>query len=63
MAVESTPSSTEVLRYWLRLGFVNLGGPAGRLAIKHRDLVDDRKWISEERFLRALNYRCGRSGA
>jgi len=55
MAVESTPSSTEALRYWLRLGFVNLGGPAGQIAIMHRDLVDDSKWISEKRFLRALN--------
>jgi chromate transporter len=42
--------------YWVRLGFVSFGGPAGQIAIMHRDLVDNRRWISEERFLHALNY-------
>jgi chromate transporter len=43
-------------RYWIRLGFVNFGGPAGQIAMMHGDLVDERRWISEERFLHALNY-------
>lgn len=47
---------TEAFRYWLRLGFVNFGGPAGQIAMMHRDLVEQRRWISEERFLHALNY-------
>lgn len=47
---------TEAFRYWLRLGFVNFGGPAGQIAMMHRDIVERRKWISEERFLHALNF-------
>lgn len=43
-------------RYWVKLGFVNFGGPAGQIAIMHRDLVERRHWISENRFLHALNF-------
>ena len=50
------PTPREAFRYWLRLGFISFGGPAGQIAIMHRDLVDDRRWISERRFLHALNY-------
>ena len=50
------PTRAEAFRYWLRLGFVSFGGPAGQIAIMHRELVDDRRWISESRFLHALNY-------
>ncbi|MGH9398949.1 MAG: chromate efflux transporter, partial [Thermoanaerobaculia bacterium] len=46
----------QALRYWARLGFVNFGGPAGQIAMMHRDLVERRRWICEERFLRALNF-------
>jgi chromate transporter len=46
----------EAFRYWLTLGFINFGGPAGQIALMHRDLVERRGWISEERFLHALNY-------
>jgi hypothetical protein len=46
----------EALRYWLRLGCISFGGPAGQIAIMHRELVDERRWISERRFLHALNY-------
>ncbi len=42
--------------YWLRLGFISFGGPAGQIAIMHRELVEERHWISEARFLHALNY-------
>jgi chromate transporter len=44
------------LRYWARLGFINFGGPAGQIALMHRDLVEERRWISEGRFLHALNF-------
>ncbi|MBL0140526.1 MAG: chromate efflux transporter [Betaproteobacteria bacterium] len=44
------------LRFWLKLGFVSFGGPAGQIAIMHRELVETRRWISERRFLHALNY-------
>lgn len=51
-----TPSFTEALRYWLRLGFISFGGPAGQIAIMHQELVEKRKWISEDHFLHALNF-------
>ncbi|MFI3215617.1 MAG: chromate transporter, partial [Methylococcales bacterium] len=42
--------------FWLKLGFVSFGGPAGQIAIMHHELVEKRRWISENRFLHALNY-------
>ena len=42
--------------YWLKLGFISFGGPAGQIAIMHQDLVENKRWISERRFLHALNY-------
>ncbi len=51
-----TVSFTEALRFWLRLGFISFGGPAGQIAIMHRELVEQKRWISEARFLHALNY-------
>ena len=50
------PTAFEAFRYWLRLGFISFGGPAGQIAIMHRELVDEKRWISERRFLHALNY-------
>jgi len=50
------PSFGEALVYWLRLGCISFGGPAGQIAIMHQDLVERRRWISERRFLHALNY-------
>lgn len=50
------PAFGEALRFWLKLGFVSFGGPAGQIAIMHRELVERRRWISERRFLHALNY-------
>lgn len=50
------PSFKEALWYWLRLGLISFGGPAGQIAIMHHDLVDKKRWITEERFLHALNY-------
>jgi chromate transporter len=44
------------LKFWLKLGFISFGGPAGQIAIMHAELVDRRRWISEHRFLHALNY-------
>ena len=46
----------EAFRYWVRLGFINFGGPAGQIAIMQRDLVDRKRWISQESFLHALNF-------
>jgi chromate transporter len=47
---------SKALRFWLKLGFISFGGPAGQIAIMHRELVERRRWIDEERFLHALNY-------
>lgn len=52
----STPTLKEAFWYWLKLGFVSFGGPAGQIAIMHYDLVEKKRWISEQRFLHALNY-------
>jgi len=46
----------QAVRYWLRLGFINFGGPAGQIAIMHDELVDKKRWISNNRFLHALNF-------
>ncbi len=49
-------SFAEAFRFWLKLGFISFGGPAGQIAIMHKELVDKRRWLGEERFLHALNY-------
>jgi len=49
-------SAREAFGWWLRLGFISFGGPAGQIAIMHEELVERRRWISENRFLHALNY-------
>jgi chromate transporter len=56
---EQTPPNVsfwEAFRFWLKLGFISFGGPAGQIAIMHQELVERRRWISEKRFLHALNY-------
>ncbi len=50
------PSFGEATRFWLKLGFISFGGPTGQIAIMHQELVERRRWIGEERFLRALNF-------
>ena len=49
-------SFNQALRFWLKLGFISFGGPAGQIAIMHSELVERRRWISEQRFMHALNY-------
>lgn len=43
-------------RFWLKLGFISFGGPAGQIAIMHQEIVEHRQWISERHFLHALNF-------
>lgn len=50
------PSFAEAFRFWLKLGFISFGGPAGQIAIMQTELVDRKRWISQSRFLHALNY-------
>ncbi len=50
------PSFLEFFLYWLKLGFISFGGPAGQISMMHQELVEKRRWISEHRFLHALNY-------
>ena len=56
--IDSTPhpSFREAFKFWLKLGFISFGGPTGQIAIMHQELVEKRKWISNTRFLQALNY-------
>ncbi len=49
-------SLSQAYWYWLKLGLISFGGPAGQISIMHHDLVEQRRWISEKRFLHALNY-------
>lgn len=49
-------SLAEAFIYWLKLGFISFGGPAGQISMMHQELVEKRRWISEHRFLHALNY-------
>lgn len=51
-----TVSFSEAFFYWLKLGFISFGGPAGQISMMHQELVEKRRWISEHRFLHALNY-------
>ena len=55
-AAPAAVSFAEAFRFWLKLGLISFGGPAGQIAIMHTELVERRRWISEQRFLHALNY-------
>lgn len=54
--MKEKPTFKEALKFWTKLGFISFGGPAGQIAIMHEYLVDKKKWISDSRFLHALNY-------
>jgi chromate transporter len=56
LANVSKPTEGQAFRFWLKLGFISFGGPAGQIAIMHDELVERRSWISERRFLHALNF-------
>ncbi len=56
LEIASRVSFAEALRFWIKLGFISFGGPAGQIAIMHRELVERRRWVSEARFLHALNF-------
>ena len=56
MSAPAPVSFAEAFRFWLKLGFISFGGPTGQIAIMHQELVERRRWISESRFLHALNY-------
>jgi len=55
-AMPAPLTRAEAFGYWLKLGFISFGGPAGQIALMHEELVERRRWISENRFLHALNY-------
>jgi len=50
------PSFLEALRFWLKLGFISFGGPAGQIAIMHRELVESKRWMDEKHFMNGLNF-------
>ena len=53
---KTNPSFSHLLRVFLRIGLLSFGGPAGQIALMHRELVEDRRWVSEEDYLHALNF-------
>jgi chromate transporter len=55
-AIAPQPSFEDAFRVWLKIGLVNFGGPAGQIALMHKILVEEKRWIDETRFLHALNY-------
>ena len=55
-AIPKLPSMREAFRVWLRVAALSFGGPAGQIAVMHRILVEEKRWIAENRFLHALNY-------
>ncbi|MBZ9673237.1 chromate efflux transporter [Mesorhizobium sp. ES1-3] len=54
--VPAVPSFREATKLWAKIGLLSFGGPAGQIALMHKELVEDRRWIGEQRFLHALNY-------
>ncbi|MGZ8162378.1 MAG: chromate efflux transporter [Methylobacter sp.] len=56
LSSSQAPSFMSAFRFWLKLGFISFGGPAGQIAIMHQEIVDCRHWISERHFLHALNF-------
>ncbi len=54
--MSTPPQFKEALLFWIKLGFINFGGPTGQIAVMHRELVEERRWIDDEHFLHALNY-------
>ncbi len=50
------PAFSEALRFWIKLGWISFGGPAGQIAIMHKEIVERRRWMSEDHFLHALNF-------
>ncbi|MBE8189777.1 MAG: chromate efflux transporter [Candidatus Thioglobus sp.] len=56
MSAPPKPTFWQFFAYWLKLGFISFGGPAGQISIMHQELVEKRRWISEQRFLHALNF-------
>jgi chromate transporter len=56
LVIERNVPFSEAFRFWVKLGFISFGGPAGQIAIMHKELVERRRWLSDERFLHALNY-------
>src|SRR5690606_25071193 len=55
-AVSPAPSWPDLVRTWGRIGLLGFGGPAGQIALMHRILVDEKRWLGERRFLHALNF-------
>lgn len=55
-ALADVPSFATATKVWAKIGFLSFGGPAGQIALMHKELVDERRWISESRFLHALNF-------
>jgi chromate transporter len=51
-----TTSFSDAFKVWARIGVLSFGGPAGQIALLHKEIVEERKWLSEQEFLNALNF-------
>ena len=56
MPTPTMPTFWQTVLFWLKMGLLSFGGPAGQISLMHKELVEDKRWISESRFLHALNY-------
>src|ERR1700709_1545962 len=56
VAEAQLPTLAQATRVWFRIGCLSFGGPAGQIALMHREVVDERNWVSDRRFLHALNF-------
>lgn len=56
MQIRHYPTLAEATRIWARIGLLSFGGPAGQIALMHRILVEEQRWLGEKRFLHAFNY-------
>ncbi len=56
LAAPATPTFRQAAKLWAKIGLLSFGGPAGQIALMHKELVEERRWIGEQRFLHALNY-------
>ena len=56
MSTSPGPTLREATKVWFRVGLIGFGGPAGQIAILHQEVVAERRWVSEDRFLHALNF-------
>jgi chromate transporter len=54
--IKSKPKFSDTIKFWIQLGFISFGGPAGQIALMHETIVEKKNWLTEKKFLNALNF-------